>query len=984
MLSFAGDTTNGILQAFLSSGNSGVNTWQIAFSGSGSTQVASIFDRYSTNSTSVVKNGSGVLTITGGGTAAPTSSNQGWYRGGTTLNAGTLNVNNAYALGGGGLTITGGTLGNTSGTAITLLTNNTQTWSGDFGFAGTSNLNLGTGAVSLGSATRTVTVSANTLTVGGGISGSGGLTKTGAGTLTLSASNSYSGTTTVNQGTLLVTDANALRGTTFAGGAGTLAFGGIAAIGSDNYFYVGGLSGSSALSLTGTNGTAVRLNFGLNNADTTFSGNVTGTSVNQFVEKVGTGTTTISGNWTAGSPGLTGGGLSVLQGGIRQVGGVVTANRNEGSAALNIGIGSGTTGSYVLESGTLNAITGPLANVRIGSSGGTGILTIDGVDARARFSGTNNTIGGNDLANNSGTGTLNLRAGELAVNSLTTGTVAGSQGTFNFSGGTLRPYSQDTSIGQSGTGFTIALSGNSPTLSGLDAAAGTARNLTILTSLLNASGTTGGINVSGGTVTLSAANTYSGATTIAGTNATLRLSAAGSFANSSTIRVGSAGSSGAVLDLTSKTSGFTFGSGQTVGGIGTLNIGAGRTVTSAGIWAPGNSIGSNAVTGNLTLSGTSQFELGTPGASTTAPGFSDFTAVSGTLTLGGNLQLINNAGADGNGSVAGGVYRLFTYGNAVSGSFASVTNPSATTRTSLGNISYAGSGTAAGNGVFLSIYNLASPSIVSGTSLNLGTVLKGTSLSQSLAIANAAPGGSFSEKLDVAFGSLSGAASTNGGSISLLTAGGTSSAMSVGLASTTAGAQSGSVQLTFASNGDGTSGLAPLALDPQTVSLTATVLDPATASFNALSTLTSGTVSIGSFNQNTGVHTLGFSIFNLLSDPTYTADLTLLSITDVGTPFNSLSIDLTPALFGNLQAGGSSSWVASLSSLTTGSFTNRYQLNFESSKNGVSLGGPQSMTLTVTGVIIVPEPGALALAGIGIAAAAYALRSRSPSRKRAG
>jgi hypothetical protein len=188
----------------------------------------------------------------------------------------------------------------------------------------------------------------------------------------------------------------------------------------------------------------------------------------------------------------------------------------------------------------------------------------------------------------------------------------------------------------------------------------------------------------------------------------------------------------------------------------------------------------------------------------------------------------------------------------------------------------------------------------------------------------------------------------------------------------------------FASNGAGTSGLAPLALDPQTVSLTATVLDPATASFNALSTLTSGTVSIGSFNQNTGVHSLGFSIFNLLSDPTYTADLTLLSITDVGTPFNSLSIDLTPALFGNLQAGGTNSWVASLSSLTTGSFTNSYQLNFESSKNGVSLGGPQSMTLTVTGVIIVPEPGALALAGIGIAAAAWALRSRSPSRKRAG
>jgi autotransporter-associated beta strand protein len=202
----------------------------------------------------------------------------------------------------------------------------------------------------------------------------------------------------------------------------------------------------------------------------------------------------------------------------------------------------------------------------------------------------------------------------------------------------------------------------------------------------------GGFTKTGdGTLTLSAASSYSGRTVI---NAgTLALGSAGSFANSPMITVGNAGSSGAVLDLTAKSSGFTFGSGQTVGGIGTINIGAGRTVTSAGIWAPGNSIGSNAVTGNLTLSGTSQFELGTPGTSTSAPGLADFTAVSGTLTLGGALNLINNAGADGNGSVAGGVYRLFTYGNAVSGSYASVTtNPSATTVTGLGDISYGGPG----------------------------------------------------------------------------------------------------------------------------------------------------------------------------------------------------------------------------------------------------------------------------------------------------
>ena len=52
------------------------------------------------------------------------------------------------------------------------------------------------------SGSRTVTVAANTLTVGGPTPGPGGLTKTGAGTLVLSASNGYAGPTIVQGGTL--------------------------------------------------------------------------------------------------------------------------------------------------------------------------------------------------------------------------------------------------------------------------------------------------------------------------------------------------------------------------------------------------------------------------------------------------------------------------------------------------------------------------------------------------------------------------------------------------------------------------------------------------------------------------------------------------------------------------------------------------------------------------------------------------------------
>jgi fibronectin-binding autotransporter adhesin len=153
-----------------------------------------------TGTGSLIQNGSGNLTLNAANT----------YAGGTTLNSGTLVLNNASAIGNGILTINGGTLNNTSGSDITLSTNNAQNWNSDFAFAGTNNLHLGTGGVAM-NASRTVTVNAGNLTVGGSISGSGfGLTKNGSGTLVLSGSNSYTGNTTINSGTLTAAAAGAV------------------------------------------------------------------------------------------------------------------------------------------------------------------------------------------------------------------------------------------------------------------------------------------------------------------------------------------------------------------------------------------------------------------------------------------------------------------------------------------------------------------------------------------------------------------------------------------------------------------------------------------------------------------------------------------------------------------------------------------------------------------------------------------------------
>jgi autotransporter-associated beta strand protein len=147
----------------------------------------------------------GTLVLTGNNT----------YSGGTILNAGTLGIQNASALGAGPLNIAGGTLGNASGLPITLSGNNAQTWSGDFAFAGPDALNLGTGGITL-TGNRILSVNAGELTVGGVISGAFNHTKVGAGRLILGGVNAFSGSTTLGAGILTVN--GSLSGALFANG----------------------------------------------------------------------------------------------------------------------------------------------------------------------------------------------------------------------------------------------------------------------------------------------------------------------------------------------------------------------------------------------------------------------------------------------------------------------------------------------------------------------------------------------------------------------------------------------------------------------------------------------------------------------------------------------------------------------------------------------------------------------------------------------
>jgi autotransporter-associated beta strand protein len=129
--------------------------------------------------------GPGGIFLTNGGSVV-FSNAANTYAGGTSLNNVTASVANAAALGTGTIS----TVTNTSNT-LALTGNTTVTQAG---------------ALATGS-TLTVNTNANVDTMSGVVTGAGNLTKTGTGTLLLTAADTLTGVTTINSGELIVGDA---------------------------------------------------------------------------------------------------------------------------------------------------------------------------------------------------------------------------------------------------------------------------------------------------------------------------------------------------------------------------------------------------------------------------------------------------------------------------------------------------------------------------------------------------------------------------------------------------------------------------------------------------------------------------------------------------------------------------------------------------------------------------------------------------------
>jgi autotransporter-associated beta strand protein len=180
-----------------------------------------------------------------GSTMTLTLSGANTYTGATEVNTGTLALTGA------------GSVAGSSG--LTLADNTTLDISGSNSGASVKSLNstFATSSVVLGSKTLTV-ANAAANTFAGVISGSGGFTKTGVGTLTLSNAHTYTGTTTVADGVLKITG-TLNGGTTEHVGNIALAGGGVIsfASGSAPQKFSGILSGTGTIEFDGTQSVVV-------------------------------------------------------------------------------------------------------------------------------------------------------------------------------------------------------------------------------------------------------------------------------------------------------------------------------------------------------------------------------------------------------------------------------------------------------------------------------------------------------------------------------------------------------------------------------------------------------------------------------------------------------------------------------------------------------------------------------------------------------
>lgn len=614
------------------------------------------------------------LAQTGSGTTVLTGTNT--FTGFSTLDAGTLNINADAALG-----------------AVPAAATNNLTFG--FGSASTGTLQLaaGAGSVTL-NANRNIVLqsgigafdsngASNTLTVAGVISGGGSLAKVGAGTLTLTGANTYTGPTTVSAGTLQVGGGGVSGSLGTNTGAitdnGTLAYNR-----SDNVSVANVISGTGGLVQAGA-GTLTLTGVSTYTGDTNVNGGTLavgngGSIAGGMVNVNNSSTFTLSDGGKVSASSVNVGTSDGTTANFTQTGGISSV-----SSVLSVGAGSRSTGVYNLSgNGALSAYverigsgfvtgifnqtggTNTVANdgfFYVGTSGGNGAYNL----SAGTLSAPNESVGTSGNGAFLQTGGVNAVDGELHVGYggtytlaggvLSAGTVEGDPGsgrkTFNFNGGTLRAR------GDNGAFFSLFAAANVQAGGAVFDTNGF--NVTVAQNLVHdpASGAPaadGGLTKQGaGTLTLTGANTFTGPLNInAGVLAVPGESSLG--AGTSTLTVGGGGTLLFTADAT-LTRTYNLGISKLGAAAGTTLTFTGATINGGFLAGPGTeALGDgaslNAVTAlaasNLTqTSGTATLNTSTFRGTLTQSAGATLNLADSTVTSAGKLNVSGTVNASG-------------------------------------------------------------------------------------------------------------------------------------------------------------------------------------------------------------------------------------------------------------------------------------------------------------------------------------------------
>ena len=602
------------------------------------------FNRSDSLSVAGVISGGGSVTQLGGGTLTLAGSNS--YTGATNLNAGILNLGSAGALGTGGIiSFGGGTLQYSAA--------NQADYSGRFSTADGQ-------AVSIDTNGQAVIFASALASNGGSLTV---LDTAGAGVLTLTGNNSYTGATNLDAGTLNVGSAGAL------GGGGAIVFGG----GTLQYSAANTQDYSARFSAVD----GQTINIDTNGQSVTFAGALpTGGSLT----KLGSGILALNAaNTYTGTTAVNGGTLTVP----------ADASLNGGG---NITVGSGGTfnvlGSVSPASGSLLTLDGSSSQPATAFLSGTAASLTVGADMYGR----------SEIVGNNGYGVFNQSGGTNNAGVLNLGYLTGSNGTYNLSGtGTLSTTGNEN-VGYSGTG-TFNQTGGTNTASALYVGL-------FSPGTYNLSGT-GALSVNNETIGCSSTGTFN---QTGGTNV---------FAGQSTLLTIGDGTGGSGTFNLSGTGILAVGT-EYVGAGG----GAGAFVQTGGTHTVSSQlyVGSNSGLGTYNLSGT-----GTLSAYSEYIGFigsGTFTQSGGTHTVGYILNLAGYAGSVGTYNLSGtGVLSAFVedIGSQDRGTFNQSGGTNTPTYVSLADYT-GGSGTFNLNGGVLATTSVSAGSGTSVFNFNGGTL----------------------------------------------------------------------------------------------------------------------------------------------------------------------------------------------------------------------------------------------------------------------